>query len=270
MVNIIVFSKDRACQLELFLRSMKLYFKEFSEYKINILYTYSDIKFREGYEKLFKIHSDENINYIKESQGFRNDVLLLLNPDNLHSVFFVDDIVFKNPFTLDCKQFKLFTLNDDILALSLRLDPYLTYCYSARVRMTPPNFDSNLLFKWYGLPGDYGYPMSLDGHFFRTKDILALTRALSFNNPNSYESVLSAYPLNRLKMICFEESVIVNNPINKVQNFNNNYHGNITADILNERFLEGEIIDLEDFKGIKNTSCHQEIEIRLIKNEKEI
>lgn len=266
MVNIIVFSKDRACQLELFLRSMKLYFKEFSEYKINILYTYSDLKFKQGYEKLFKIHDDDNINYIKESQNFRNDVLFLLNSDNPYSVFFVDDIVFKNPFTLDCKQFKLFTMNDDILALSLRLHPYLTYCYSARVRMNAPNFDSNLLFKWYGLAGDYGYPMSLDGHFFRTKDILALSRALNFNNPNSYESVLSMYPLNRLKMICFEESIIVNNPINKVQNFNNNYHGNITAGILNDRFLDGEIIDLEDFKGIKNISCHQEIEIRLIKN----
>lgn len=269
MINIIVFSKDRACQLELFLRSMKFYFKEFNECKINILYTYSDFKFKEGYEKLSKIHNEENIKYIKESQNFKNDVLLLLNPDNLYTVFFVDDIVFKNTFTLDCKQFKLFTLNDDILTLSLRLHPYLTYCYPARVRMSPPNFDSNLLFKWYGQQGDYGYPMSLDGHFFRTKDVAALTRALNFNNPNSYESTLSVYPLNRLKMICFEESVIVNNPMNKVQNFNNNVHGNITSNFLNDRFLEGEIIDLENFKEIKNISCHQEIEIQLIKyNEK--
>ena len=208
-------------------------------------------------------HSGDSLPNFLEYNFFQ---IRLLNPDNLYSVFFVDDIVFKNDFTLDCKQFKLFTMNDDILTLSLRLHPYLTYCYPARVRMSPPNFDSNLLFKWYGQQGDYGYPMSLDGHFFRTKDILALSRALSFNNPNSYESVLSAYPLNRLKMICFEESVIVNNPINKVQSFNNNYHGNITADILNDEFLNDNIIDLEDIKGIKNTSCHQEIEIRLIKN----
>ena len=170
--------------------------------------------------------------------------------------FFVDDIVFKNPFTLDCKQFNLFKLNDEILTLSLRLHPYLTYCYSARVRMNSPNFDSNLLFKWYGLAGDYGYPMSLDGHFFRTKEIAAISKVLTFNNPNSFESILSSYPINRLKMICFEESIIVNNPINKVQNFNNNFHGNISAQFLNEKFLEGNIIDLEDFKGIKKIKIY--------------
>ena len=265
MLNIIVFSKDRACQLELFLRSMKFYFKEFSQYKINILYTYSNDKYKEGYEKLFTIHNDSNIRYIKETQEFKKHVLLLLDQDNPYTVFFVDDIVFKNPFTLDCKQFKLFTLNDDILTLSLRLNPYLTYCYAARIRQTPPNFDSNLLFKWYGAQGDYGYPMSLDGHFFRTKEFSSLTKVLSFNSPNSYESIIAGYPLNRLKMICFEESVILNNPINKVQTFNNNVHGNISALFLNDKFLDYYIIDFEDFKGLKNTACHMEIDVKLIK-----
>ena len=264
MINIIGFSRDRASQLDLFLRSIKLYFKEFSQYKINILYTYSDDRFKEGYEKLFKIHDDSNINYIKETDKFKIHVLNLLNPENPYTAFFVDDIVFKNTFTLDCKQFKLFTLDDNILTLSLRLHPYLTYCYAARVRMSPPNFDSNLLYKWYGTTGDYGYPMSLDFNFFRTSDISILTKALSFNNPNSYESMLACYPLNRPKMICFEQSVIVNNPINKVQTFNNNFHGNITAEYLNDKFLEGYMIDLYDFKELKNTSCHQEIPIKLI------
>jgi len=265
MLNIIIFSKDRACQLELLLRSMKEYFKEFYEHKISILYTYSNDNFKLGYEKLFSIHNDKNIIYIKETQSFKNHVLLLLDQDNPYSVFFVDDIVFKNPFTLGCKQFNLFTLNDDILTLSLRLHPYLTYCYSARVRMNPPNFDSNLLFKWLGLGGDYGYPMSLDAHIFRTLDILFITRAISFNNPNSYESMLSSYPLNRPKMICFDESVIVNNPVNKVQNWNNNFHGDVSALYLNEQFLDGNIIDLYDFRGIKNKSCHQEIKIKFFK-----
>lgn len=265
MLNIIVFSKDRPSQLELFLRSMKLYFKEFYEHKIHILYTYSTDKFKQGYEKLFKIHNDENIIYIRELQVFKHHVLFLLDPENPYTIFFVDDIVFKNPFTLKSKQFKLFTLNDEILTLSLRLNSYLTYCYAARVRMSPPNFDSNFAFKWYGQQGDYNYPMSLDGHFFRTNDIAPITKVISFNNPNSYESVLSGYPLNRPKMICFEDSIIVNNPVNKVQNFNNNFHGNISADFLNDKFLDGNLIDLEDFKEIKNTSCHQEIKINFIK-----
>ena len=269
-INIIIFSKDRPQQLEFFLRSMKFYFKEFSEHKINILYTYSNNSFKEGYDKLFTIHNDLNINYIKETQDFKRHVLLLLDQDNPYSIFFVDDIVFKNPFTLNCKQFKLFTLNDEILSLSLRLHPYLIYCYSARIRQTSPSFDSNLIFKWYGEQGDYNYPMSLDGSFFRTSDILALTKILPFTNPNSYESILASYPINRPKLICFEESIILNNPINKVQNWNNNVHGSISAEFLNYKFLDGYIIDLYDFKGFKNISCHQEVEIKLIKNEEKV
>lgn len=268
MLNIIIFSKDRPMQLELFLRSMKFYFKEFNSYIINILYKYSNDEFKNGYEKLFKIHNDENIKYIKETQNFKSHVLLLLNKDNPYSVFFVDDIVFKNKLTLNSKEFKLFTLKNEILTLSLRLHPNLTYCYPAGIKMETPHFENNLSFKWLGLKGDYGYPMSLDGHFFRTIDILSISKIINFTNPNSFESMLSAYPLNRLKMICYEESIIVNNPINKVQNYNNNVHGDVSAQFLNEKFLEGYIIDLEDFKGLKNISCHQEVEINFIKYEK--
>lgn len=264
-INIIVFSRDRACQLELFLRSMKFYFKEFDQHIINVLYTYSNDKFKDGYDKLFSIHNDKNINYIKETNNFKDHVLSLLDQEKPYSIFFVDDIIFKNPFTLDCKQFKMFTINNQILTLSLRLHPHLTYCYAACRNMNPPKFNSDLVFNWYGSEGDYGYPMSLDGHFFRTNEIKTLTTMISFTGPNSYESILACYPLiTKLKMICFEESVIINNPINKVQQFNN-VHGNISAEYLNDMFLNDNIIDFEDFKGLKNISCHQELNIKFIK-----
>jgi len=268
MLNIIIFSRDRGCQLELFIRSMKKYFKEFSEYKINILYTYSTDDFKRGYDKVFDIHNDSNINYIKESYNFKKHVLELLNTDNPHSIFFVDDIVFKEPFTITDIKFKLFELNAEILALSLRLHPNLTYCYSARHRMVKPNFDSNLSFKWRGESGDYGYPMSLDGHFFRTDEISTLTRAIDFKNPNSYESMLARYPFNRPKLICFEKAPIINNPVNRVQNFNKNVHGDVSAEYLNDKFLEGYIIDIYNFDGFNNFSCHQEIDVNLIKKRK--
>jgi hypothetical protein len=266
MINIILFSKDRPAQLELLLRSMKLYFKEFNQNMINILYTYSNNDFKKGYDKLFTIHNDSNINYIKETDKFKSHVINLLNPENSHSIFFVDDDVFKMPFTLNCKQFKLFTMNDDILTLSLRIHPYLTYCYSLKIRTTAPHFNSDLTFKWYREQGDFGYPMSLDGHFFRTSDILPLTSEIAFNNPNTYESVLAGYTLNRSKIICFENSIIVNNPLNRVQNIFKNVHGNISADFINDKFLDDYVIDLDNFKGILNSSCHQEIDIKFIKN----
>ena len=133
--------------------------------------------------------------------------------------------------------------------------------------MKTPFFDSNLSFKWLHESGDYGYPMSLDGHFFRTPEITALTKAIDFKNPNSYESMLSRYPFNRPRLICYEKSPIINNPINKVQIFNQNIHGNISAEYLNNKFLENYIIDLYDFEGFNNYSCHQEIDVNLIKKD---
>jgi hypothetical protein len=65
-------------------------------------------------------------------------------------------------------------------------------------------------------------------------------------------------------MICFEESIIMNNPINKVQNFNNNIFGTISAEYINHEFLNDKIIDFEIFKGFKNYSCHQEIKIEFV------
>ena len=268
-MNIIIFSKDRPCQLELFLRSLKKYFKEFEELNFNILYTYSNDKFKQGYDKLFTIHTDSNLIYIKETKRFKEHVLELIDDTELHTVFFVDDMIFKNTFTLKSKQYQLFTLNDDILTLSLRLHKNLSYCYPARIHMKPPIFDSNMTFRWRGQSGDYGYPMSLDGNFFRTRDILPFFKGLQYNNPNSLESVIAAYPLNRSLMICFEESKVLTIPVNKVQNFNQNVYGNISAEFLNEKFLSDYIIDLEPFDGFKNISCHQEMEMNYIKYEKD-
>jgi hypothetical protein len=63
------------------------------------------------------------------------------------------------------------------------------------------------------------------------------------------------------KMICYDKSIIVNNPCNKVQTVNGNIHGNVNTIDLNNNFLEGKIISMKNIDGIENISCHQEIEI---------
>ena len=65
-------------------------------------------------------------------------------------------------------------------------------------------------------------------------------------------------------MSCYDKSRIINIPVNKVQNFNNNIHGNISEKYLNEQFLNGKIISMENIRELDNTSCHQEIELKLI------
>jgi len=262
-MNIIIFSKNRACQLELLLRSIKKYFKEFDSFKIKILYKYTSNDFDIGYKKLKDIHKDENIIWI-EDIGFQNTLISIFDKTQKYTVFFVDDIIFKEPFSVEDERFQYFKKHGDILAFSLRLHPRLTYCYAARVPMTPPDFKDNNVFLWRGQTGDYGYPMSLDGHIFKSIDMYFYVLNLKYDGPNSFEAQMAAQPLFYPKLICYDKSIIVNNPVNKVQNYNNNVHGNITAEYLNEQFLSGKVIDLLPFEGFENISCHQEIPINFI------
>lgn len=259
-LNIIIFSKDRACQLDLLLTSMRKMFQEYALYKITVLYTISANTYKQGYNALIKSHT--HINFIYE-RDFKQCLLSQVDSEADFSVFFVDDNIWKERFTVQCNEFELFERDPDILCLSLRLDPNLTYCYAYDIGMDSPEFDQRLRWYWEGKSGDFGYPMSLDGHIFRTKDILPLLSKLSYNNPNSLEGALSNHPLKQTKMLCLDKAPIFNIPINKVQTTNNNRHGNISAEYLNKKFLAGYRISLKPLIGINNYACHQEVDVTL-------
>lgn len=266
MINIIVFSKNRPMQLELFIRSFNKYVKNYDGYTINILYTHSNINFEKGYNKLINMDYT-NTNFVKET-NFKSNLIELINESVEFTVFFVDDIIFKNSFSFYDNQMNIFKNDNDILCRSLRLHPNLTYCYSMDLKITKqPNFLENNIFYWKKEQGDYGYPMSVDGNIFRTKEILPLIIKLDYKNPNSFEGAIAINNLSLPKMICYNESIVVNNPCNIVQTNNPNIYGNVDANKLNNKFLRGCIISLDNFNGIKNTSCHQEIEINF-ENEK--
>lgn len=247
-MNVIIFSKDRAAQLDLFLRSMPCRL----QYPITI-FTYSDEKFKDGYLALSQWRGD-----IYEQGNFKNNLLWAVEDMEKYTVFFTDDDIFINPLP------ELTTLPDDVACLSLRLNPQMNYCYTLnRFQNAPKMVQNGNVYKWdwQGADADYGYPMSLDGHIFRTADILPLLKKLDYTNPNELEGQLARHPINRPKMMCFDKSVIMNNPINRVQDTVPNRHGTISAEWLNEQFLQGKRIKLEPFLGYEPNACHVELPI---------
>lgn len=266
-MNIVIFSKDRAAQLDLFLRSLKKFFPEWHLSKeIYVLYTYSTEDYGSGYAKLITMHPE--VCYVYESlNGFKTDLLKLVKQENPLTVFFVDDDVFKEDFNLRCEEMRSFVNRNDIICLSLRLYPKINYCYTMDIPVKLPQFiEGKYIWRWQeAAPGDWSYPMSLDGHIFKTDDILSLIVQLNYSNPNTLEGEFACHPINIPNMICFENSKIVNIPANKVQNVNSNRCGNISSFSINERFLNGNRLSLnkllskEEFKN--NTSCHQEMEL---------
>jgi hypothetical protein len=206
------------------------------------------------------LHSDSNLIYFNEDYKFQTSLLSQFHQERKLSVFFVDDNVFKEPFSLEDDEFKIFLKRSDILTLSLRLHPRLDYCYPAKLKQSISSNKSGV-FNWTQGIGDFGYPMSLDGHFFRTEHILYYLYNLRYNSPNDLESQMAMRPVPILYMICYDKSKIMNLPLNKVQNFNNNIHGHITAEFLNDNFLDDKIISLNNIREFENHSCHQEIDI---------
>ena len=261
-MNIILFSKDRPPQLDLLLRSIFKYFEDIDKFKIKVLYTFSNSYFESGYKKLIDKHKD--VYFLKENH-FKTDLLSLVDNNKLYTVFFVDDNIFKENFSMESKEFKTFQKRHDVVCLSLRLHSRLTFCYSANIPQNIINIDENGLFDWRGKVGDYGYPMSLDGHIFRTEFILQYLIKLDYRNPNSLEGSMACNPPVTIPyMICFNKSIIFNNPINKVQTNNPNRHGDITAEFLNREFLNNKELDLSIYEGFENISCHQEREVKFI------
>lgn len=264
MINIIVFSKDRSMQLELFIRSFNRHVKNPNEHIINILYTYSNDAFKEGYNKLINM-GYTNVNFVKEN-NFKLDLIKLVDASVDFIVFFVDDIVFKNDFDFYDNQMDIFKNDNEILCRSLRLHTNLIYCYPMDLKISKrPNFLEDNIFYWKGEQGPYGYPMSVDGHIFRTKEVLPLVKKLDYKNPNSFEGLMVTNSLNLSKMMCYDKSIVINNPCNIVQTNNPNIHGDVDVNKLNDKFLDGYTISLDNFDGIENIACHQEIGIILEK-----
>ncbi len=263
-INIIVFSKDRALQLDLFLRSFNTFVKFTERCNIKILYTYSNERFKQGYEILIKDKPD-NATFIKET-NFKKDTIDLIDTNNPYTVFFVDDIIFKEPFEFYDQKMNLFISDRSIACLSLRLHKNLSYCYAEARNMKKPVFDTNNIFNWTKETGDYGYPMSQDGHIFRTNEIYGFHVSLDYHAPNTLEGKLH---LQRKRMppnmICYDKSIIINNPLNRVQFASINRCGNISADFLNDKYLDGYRIDMIPFVGFNNIAVHTEINPTFIK-----
>ena len=242
-------------QLDLLLRSMP----QEMAHKAWVIIRCSDTGYYNGYLRII----DEHEGMFVFQSDFKRDVIEAINPVDGLTVFFTDDDVFINPMPT----IPNLEADPPMSCISLRLHPNMDYCYTMDkkqkrpdiVSVCPANTDCFLTWEWGSADADYGYPMSLDGHVFRTADILPLLQQLGYHDPNSLEGQLARHPIKRPYMACFDRSIIVNNPINRVQNTARNRHGDISARELNDLWLSGKRIKLDPFKGYENKACHEEI-----------
>jgi len=258
-MNIIVFSKNRACQLDLLLESFRG--SKIEAPNKRVFYTFTSDDFKKGYLKVKAKYPEWQFDFQEKEI---KDYLLGVLTSGL-TMFLVDDNVFVENCRLEYK-LEMLKREEKVLCISLRLGKNISHDYMADKPMVVPEISSDGLLKWKGCDACWGYPMSLDGHIFRTEDIIPLIKKIDFNSPNELEWQLSLNPINKEYMICFESPVLTNLAINKVQTWNDNRHGSVPAEFLNAQYLVGKKIDLKDIIGQKErfNSTHVEANIKLI------
>lgn len=268
MISTIIFSKNRACQLDLLLRSIEQNFTHISN-DIRIIYTHTDSEFEKGYSKLV----DKFPNYIwYEQVDFQKDTLFALSQCKKHVCFFVDDdIVYNTPNIYGNQIEHLMTNIEDAGCFSFRLglntviqDPYS----KKRIPKLPNFIACGIFLAWDWTQQTYnnfGYPFSVDGHVYNTQLISEVAQDFKFNTPNAFEGCFPAKQIPR-GMFCLTQSCVINNPINLVGSSENNagHWWGHTLKELNDEFLSGKTIDLESLCKNEIVGCHQEMKIKLI------
>lgn len=267
MITATIFSKNRACQLHLLLESLSRNINSVFR-KINILY-YADEPFIEGYKKTQKYFP--YYKWIEEWDFHSNTLDLIENADD-YICFFVDDnFLHRN---IPWNAFDIITTleenNIEIMSLRLGKNTIIQNWYTQSRTPLPfhiEKVDDNDIFGWdWTLKSrhtNFGYPFSVDGHIYK-KDTLLKTLNYNFDTPNAFEGRFDVKQLPHY-MCCFGKSVVVNNPLNLVgssENLAGQTFG-YSLEELNQMYLDGYIISLNELCKNKIIACHQEMEICL-------
>jgi hypothetical protein len=274
MIDIItlIFSKDRAMQVQAILESFHLRCLDTPLTDIVVLYTCSDQMYEKQYQTLMKRYP--KVTFLKE-EIFIDQVISLLT-DYKYVLFLVDDTIF-------IKDFKLETIKDCLdsnsrsVGFSLRLGENTTYHYMGNRSQGIPTWiekigENVLKFRWTVSEGDFAYPLEVSSSVYRTNEILPIVefgkKRRKVTQPNLLEGNLSRdrHMIRKLSyLLCFEHSVAFACPINKVGERKQNRSGcdgTYSSSSLAKLFNDGKKIDILSIPDIN--SCHQEVDLKFI------
>jgi len=252
-VRCIVFSYNRPAQIDLFLRSLK----KFTDFKdVNVSYMHTK-EYQKGYERVIKDNPDVNFVYRKKPLKYYVEKWL----DSQYTAFFCDDDIFISRVRQDDDIFQRFIDDSSILCLSLRMGANVNYCFDMNEWVKVPSFLQNK-WEWQDYPHDWGYPMSVSGHVYRSNEILEVLD-FDYTTPTNMESQMSQRPINKPYMICYPEQKVVESPINIVQTeCDTNRTGDVSVKWLNDEFMKGQEVDLDNVLKQEFNSPHQLIDIK--------
>jgi len=274
MIEAYIFSRNRAAQLDLLLRSIRDNFKEI--HKIYITTEYS-VEHKESLEIVKKQDYGLELLFIdKTEETFREVFLGILNNIKTEYVVgFCDDVVAIRGMGISSI---LNTFTDNILSISLRTSEALTVKYADGLPMKQPDFLSTnpyLIWDWTrAVPRcDWNCPISVCSHVYKTSFYKKIVTAVPFSNPNALESALSRNKEGYGKplMSSFPLTKVLNISVNKVQEVNKNRAGSsvpVGVDFLLNKFMDGFVIDEAPLYNYKNNCVFVELPFKFKRRSK--
>ena len=263
-MNTIIFSKDRAMQLDLLLRSMKDHFDYGST---TVLYTTSGPEYQKGYD-LLKTRFD--INLVKES-NFKKDLINIVNDYTSPLVVLVDDVVFIREVTI--KEYQRMVngiMFGKVKTGSLMLGMNIDYSYTHERKINNPLKGDYDYYTWDWTQEDrhtnFGYPHGIGGNMWESEYFFKRIKYKRFDNPNELESKLSwPYRKRRLGsplMSCFKETKLLGLQVNMVQDSvkGNRSGSKYSPRYLNDSYLDGWVISTENIYNIESNAICKEVD----------
>lgn len=271
LIDVIIYTKDRACQLDLLLRSIKDNFLNVN--KVWVLEDWSNKEFKAGYDKIKSLDYSLNVTYIRQTRKtFYN--ILKGAVENSKTGFILplcdDDVFIRGTDITAISNY----VNDDVIGIHLRLSSDLTVNYGKRgVLPMPELFPAGDYLKWdwttYNVPARWGYAYQAGGLIYATEFFKHMINNIKFDLPNSLETALMGgrYKWKKKFTVAFKHSPIVNISVNRIQNDVPNRGGrdvNYPPSELNSIFLSGFIIDTTDLYNMINNCEFIEIPLKFM------
>ena len=271
MIHIIIFSFNRALQLEALLSSIQCHWQK-TNYTLSVLYNTSGDDFQKGYDILQKEYpAYEFIKETRKTSGYHvSDYMTPYNLKKLlkyhhirkqksnfrdllnnmlatssceYTLYLTDDSAFIRDVELSKNDLAFIEQNPDINQISLRLGKNIT----ERPASIPVN---NGKLEWdfhnHRAARSWGYNFSVDAHIYSTKLCLKMQSKIIYANPTTLEANIVHYVMPRNLMdhgLTYEYPFILSFPINMVQEIADNESMGISIEDLNNYYLEGKRLE---------------------------
>ena len=245
MIDILVFSKNRACQLDLMLRTLNFHFK--LRHKITVLYLTTDNFFEAGYTILKQLYP--HIDFKKQTDNFYIELKNILNNiSNPYLLLLPDDAVFCGEVKEDDIQIQLFKSDSNIMNVNLRVGKYMKHNYFPDKHIIDaPVINEKGLYNWKTGNNIYWtHPLATCGHIMRSKEFKSiLMKAVNVPNLNELEEIVIRNVPNKNLVVCYDYNRMIELCINLVNTTHTtNTHGTISVKGLNEKFIKYKRINM--------------------------